>query len=250
MRAQRAALLGLVLPLLLWNNATGEPVAVRFAEGLTRAFPVVRTLDGQTLAIGDLVQIAREDRVESRLSFRFKDGSLHEETAVFSQRDVFRLMSYRLIQRGPSFPETIEAAIDREHGRYTVRHRGDDDSPEEILEGQVDLPDDAYNGMVSLILKNLRPGTGETVSLVAFTPKPRMVRVRLTPIANDRVLLHDVPMQATRYLIHPELGLFASLILFDTVDARCWILPGEAPAFVKAEGPLYFMGPVWRIEPY
>jgi hypothetical protein len=30
----------------------------------------------------------------------------------------------------------------------------------------------------------------------------------------------------------------------------CWILPGDAPAFLKAEGPLYFMGPVWRIEPY
>ena len=27
-----------------------------------------------------------------------------------------------------------------------------------------------------------------------------------------------------------------------------WILEGEAPAFVKSEGPLYFGGPVWRIE--
>jgi hypothetical protein len=25
---------------------------------------------------------------------------------------------------------------------------------------------------------------------------------------------------------------------------------GEAPAFLRAEGPLYFMGPIWRIEPY
>jgi hypothetical protein len=27
-----------------------------------------------------------------------------------------------------------------------------------------------------------------------------------------------------------------------------WILSGEAPAFVKSEGPLYLGGPIWRIE--
>jgi hypothetical protein len=30
---------------------------------------------------------------------------------------------------------------------------------------------------------------------------------------------------------------------------RCWIVDGDAPGFVRFEGPLYFMGPVWRIEP-
>lgn len=29
---------------------------------------------------------------------------------------------------------------------------------------------------------------------------------------------------------------------------RVWILEGEAPAFVKSEGPLYLGGPIWRIE--
>jgi len=27
-----------------------------------------------------------------------------------------------------------------------------------------------------------------------------------------------------------------------------WILEGEAPAFLKFEGPLYEGGPIWRIE--
>jgi hypothetical protein len=27
-----------------------------------------------------------------------------------------------------------------------------------------------------------------------------------------------------------------------------WIVGGEAPAFVRSEGPLYMGGPVWRIE--
>lgn len=250
MRTIPWVLLALVLPLLPCSAARGEPVAVRFSEGVLRGFPTVRSLDGDKLALGDFVQVAREDQVESRLTFRFRDGSLYDETVVFSQRGVFRLHSYRLIQRGPSFPEALEASIDRKSGRYHVRYRADEDSPEETMTGEFTLPEDAYNGMFSLILKNLRPGTTEMVSVIAFTPKPRAVKVRLAPVAEDRVLLNDSPMQAVRYVIRPELGLLASLLLVDSPDVRCWILPGDAPAFVKAEGPLYFMGPVWRIEPY
>jgi len=250
MRFGRAALLGLSFFLCLSATAWSEPVAVRFPEGVTRAFPAVRSLEGKTLAFGDFVQVAREDRVHSRLLFRFKDGSVHDESVVFSQRGVFRMESYRLIQKGPSFPETLEAAIDRQSGVYSVRHRGDEDSPEEILEGKFEVPDDAYNGMLTLILKNLPAGAGDTVSMVAFTPKPRVVKLRLTPMADEQVTLNESPMQAMRYIVKPELGFFASLLLFDLPSLRCWILPGEAPAFLKAEGPLYFMGPVWRIEPF
>jgi len=31
-------------------------------------------------------------------------------------------------------------------------------------------------------------------------------------------------------------------------DTHVWVLGGEAPAFVKAEGPLYVGGPIWRIQ--
>jgi hypothetical protein len=69
------------------------PVAVRHAEGLVHGFLVLRTVAGETLADGDLIQVARSDQVTSRLVFRFKDGSVHDETAVFSQRRNFRLLS-------------------------------------------------------------------------------------------------------------------------------------------------------------
>src|ERR1043166_401232 len=119
MRFRRAALLGLGFFLWLSATAWSEPVAVRFPEGVTRAFPAVRSLEGKTLAFGDFVQVAREDRVHSRLLFRFKDGSVHDENVVFSQRGVFRMESYRLIQKGPSFPETLEVALDRQSGVYS-----------------------------------------------------------------------------------------------------------------------------------
>ena len=53
---------------------------------------------------------------------------------------------------------------------------------------------------------------------------------------------------ATRFLVRPQLGMFASLLIADIPDVKCWIAGGEAPAFLRFEGPLYFMGPIWRID--
>jgi len=234
---------------LIPGRIDAGPIQVMFQEGVTRAFPVLRSLTGEKLAQGDLVQVARGDVVDSRMTFRFRDGSLYDEHVVFSQAGVFNLIRYRIVQRGPSFPETLEASIDRETERYEVRYRGDEDSPEETFTGRFTLPADTYNGMLSLLLKNMPPGESTIVQVVAFTPKPRLVKIQLLPLSNDPILVSDSPMKVTRWAIRPQLGLFASLLVADIPDVHCWILPGEAPAFLKAEGPLYFQGPVWRIEP-
>jgi hypothetical protein len=245
-RVRSAGFCALAFTLLWASPARSAPIAVQYQEGLVRAFPVLRTMDNETLAQGDFAQVARGDQVTARLVFRFEDGSLYDETVVYSQRNRFTLLNYRIVQRGPSFPETLEASIDRQTGRYEVRYRADEESAEEHLSGTLALPDDAYNGMLSLIVKNLRPGASETVSIVAFTPKPRVVTLQLLPLATERVPAGEV----VRYHIRPKLGLFASLLVTDVPDTRIWILPGETPAFLKAEGPLYFMGPIWRVEPH
>jgi hypothetical protein len=43
-------------------------------------------------------------------------------------------------------------------------------------------------------------------------------------------------------------GAFASLLGKEPPDTHVWILEGEAPAFIKMEGPLALGGPVWRME--
>jgi hypothetical protein len=228
--------------------ASAEPITVRFLEGVTRGFPVLRSVKGEILAHGDLVQIARADRVESRMVFLFLDGSRYEETVVYSQRDMFTLLKYNLLQRGPSFPETIEASVDRATGRYEVRYRADEDSDEEVLKGRLELSADVYNGMLTTLLKNLGPRESHLVQIIAFTPKPRFVKMLLQPASEDPVQLGHATLSATRFLIRPQLGLFASLLVTDLPDVKCWIVGGEAPAFFRFEGPLYFMGPIWRIE--
>jgi hypothetical protein len=106
------------------------PVAVRHTEGLVHGFLVLRTVAGDTLADGDLIQVARGDRVTSRLVFRFKDGSLHDETAVFSQRHNFRLLSDHLVQKGPAFQHPMEVIMRVLACRAAV---ADHPSPEKVL---------------------------------------------------------------------------------------------------------------------
>ena len=231
-----------------WAPCLHAAVAVRFAEGVTRGFPVLRSLSGERLATGELIQVARGDVVESRLTFHFGDGSLYDEAVVFSQRDVFTLEKYRIVQHGPSFPESLEASIDRATGQYQVRYRADDDSPEQSLSGRFALPADVYSGMLGIVMKNLPRGESAIAQIVVFSPQPRLVKVLLAPAAEDQVTLGEQPILTTRYLIKPQLGLLASLLVVDLVPIQCWIVGGEAPAFVKFQGPLYFMGPVWRIE--
>ena len=92
--------------------ASAEPVVVRHVEGLVHGFLSLRSPEGGVLANGDLIQDSRDDRVTSRLLFHFKDGSLHDETAVFSQRGHFQLISYHLVQKGPAFERPLDMMID------------------------------------------------------------------------------------------------------------------------------------------
>jgi hypothetical protein len=81
---------------------------VRHTEGLVHGFLVLSSLDGTPLATGDLMQTASGIRVTSRLIFHFKDGSVHDETAIFSQRRAFRLLSDHVVQKGPAFPRRVQ----------------------------------------------------------------------------------------------------------------------------------------------
>jgi hypothetical protein len=233
------------------GDLPAESVAVRHAEGLVRGFLVLRSLDGAVIANGDLMQFLRGDRVTSRLVFHFKDGSLQEETAVFTERGSFRLVSDHLVQRGPSFPHPMEVSIDAASRRVTVRHR--DDGKEKTIEEQMELPPDLANGMMVTLLKNISPDTpSTTVSMLFATPKPRLVRLVITPMGKEPFSVGRASYKATRFNIKVEIGglagLIAPLLGKQPLDTSVWILGGDAPGFVRSEGQFYQGGPIWRIE--
>jgi hypothetical protein len=228
------------------------PVAVRHLEGLVHGFLVLRTLEGDTIADGDLIQVAHGDRVTSRLVFHFKDGSIHDETAVFSQRRNFRLLSDHLVQKGPAFQHPIEVLIDGSTGQVTV-HDTNDDGQQKVATDHFDLPPDVANGLVLTLLKNIRSDAPQTkVSIVVLTPKPHLVRLAVTPQGEEAFSIGGSSRKATHYVAKVEIGgaagLVATLLGKQPPDTHVWILGGEAPAFVKSEGPLFLGGPIWRIE--
>jgi len=94
---------------------------VRHLEGTVHGFLALRSKEGRVVAVGDLLQVVRGDRVTARLLFRFKDGSVDDETTVFSQRGNFQLISNHHIQKGPSFPQPMDLLIDVLSGQVTVK---------------------------------------------------------------------------------------------------------------------------------
>jgi hypothetical protein len=246
------AILVVCVALLQLGAMAAAPVSVRHTEGLVHGFLVLRTLSGDTLADGDLIQIARGYRVTSRLVFRFRDGSVHDETAVFSQRGHFRLLSDHLVQKGPAFQHTMDVSIDVPTGQVTVRN-ADDDGKEKVVTNRLALPPDVANGMVLTLLKNIPSDASQmTVSMVAATPKPRLVKLAITSQGEEPFSIGGSSRKAKHYVVKVEIGgaagLVAPLLGKQPPDTHVWILGGEAPAFVKSEGPLFFGGPVWRIE--
>jgi hypothetical protein len=240
----------MLMALLTVSSLEAAPVEVRFREGVTHGLLALRSASGETVALGDLMQTPQGDRVESRMTFHFKDGSLHDETVTFSQQQVFTMVAYRLVQRGPSFPEPVDVALDRKTERYTVRSTSK--GKEEVTGGPIELPPDVYNGMFAMLLKNLPPGRGETVHVIAFTPNPRLIQVELAVAGAQRVMVGDQARQAVLYALKPKLGTvlgaFASLLGMTPADYACVILAKEVPAFVRCDGPLFLNGPIWRIE--
>jgi hypothetical protein len=237
--------------LILPDALRGEPVAVRYAEGLVHGFLVLRTLDGTTVADGDLIQTARGNQVTSRLVFRFKDGSIRDETSVYSQRERFRLLSHRLVQKGPTFPQQLDMSIDSASGRVTVRYT--DDGEQKVAEEHMKLPPDLANGMILTLLKNVRPEAPPApVAMVVATPKPRLVKLAFAVAGEEPFSTGGSVRKATHYIVKVEIGgvagLLAPLLGKQPPDSHVWILGGEAPAFVKSEGPLHMGGPLWRIE--
>ena len=238
----------LAVILLAAKPLAADPVPVRRSQGTFHGFLELKTLEGGTLAIGDLVQVAHGNRVTSRLTFRFRDCSLDDETAVFSQRKVFQLISDHHIQHGPSFPKPLDMFVDAATGQITSR-----DKDGKTTQDHLDLAPDICNGLPLTLLMNLDPKAAPTrLSMVAPTSKPRLIHVVVAPESEDPLSIGGVRHKATNYRIKIELGgiagVVAPIVGKQPSDIHIWILEGTAPAFIREEGQRYDGGPIWLIE--
>jgi hypothetical protein len=229
-----------------------QSVKVRYREGVGHGFLVLRTPDGKPLADGDSTQVAQGDDVTSRMSFKFTDGSVYEQTTTFSQRGTFRLLKDHVVQKGPQFKPPMETSIDAITGKVTVRYT-DDHGKERVLTEQLKLPPDVANGLVFTLLKDVEPSVPQTtVSYVVATPKPRLVHLEIIPQDQVPFSIGSYTHKAFRYMVKVKVGgaagLIARLVGKQPPNLQAWVLAESAPAFVRFDGPLYSGGPTWRME--
>ncbi|MGA8741096.1 MAG: hypothetical protein WB561_07915 [Terracidiphilus sp.] len=232
--------------------AAAEPVPAHHLEGTLHGFLALTTEQGEVLANGDLIEMVRGDRVTAHLTFHFKDGSLDDETTVYTQRGVFRLISDRHIQKGPYFPHPLDMTIDVAKG-IVVTHSLDKDGKDEVATDRIKMPEDLYNGLVMPVIKNVSPDAGETkISMIVATPKPRLVTLSILPQAPETFYLAGTPRRATEYEIKIQLGgiagAIAPVIGKQPPNIYVSIETGQVPAFLRESGPLFEGGAVLNIS--
>lgn len=237
----------------LRSNGRADSVPVRQVGGTLHGFLEMRSEDGRVVASGDITRVAHGERITNRTVFHFRDGSVDDETAVFSQRRVLQLISYRHSQKGASFPHPMDLEIDMKSGQVTEHSTGKDGKPEDKSE-HMDLPPDLANGLVPVIVENMRADAGATVtvSMVAATPKPRLVKLVITNVGEDKCFLAGTARKAIHHEIKIDLGgvagVVAPIIGKQPPQIQIWTIGGASTTFAREQGPLYVDGPMMTIQ--
>jgi hypothetical protein len=242
-----------VLALLALTAASAaEPIPVLHTQGATRGFIVIRSTSGKNLGYGEYSQLAEAGHVTGRLTLHFRDGSIDDDTTVYTQNSVFRLVSDHHIQRGPFFPHPIDMLVESS-GDVTTRSLARDGS-EKVEKEHIDLPADLANGLVPALLLNTRPAAiAFEVGMIAPEGKGRLIHLEITREAERRFsCVTGFPCKATVYRVKPELGgivgVVAPLIGKQPKDVLIWIREGTVPAIVREQGPLGEGTPAVSIE--
>ena len=246
----------MLLAVLFVKGSFGEPpevMAVQHLQGTSHAFLVLRAESGAVLGYGEFLQIVHGDRVNSRLTYHFRDGSLDDDTTIFTQRKVFQLISDRHVQRGPFFSKATDCLV--EASGNVVLRTVEKDGKEKVETSHMDLPADITNGFTGTMLLNMSPTAGPfKLGLVAPTGKGRVIYLAVEAVGEQPFSpVLGVRRKATVFRIHPELGGIAGVVApvlgKQPKDIFVWVLEGKVPGLVREIGPLEQGGPVVSIEP-
>ena len=229
-----------------------ETISVRHIQRPMHRVMVARSEGGKVIASGEFSQVVQGDEVTMRLTYRFTDGSLDEETTTYKQQSTFRLVRNHHVQKGPFFSRPIDFTVEAATGMATSRTE-DKDGKIHVESHHVNLPDDVANGFVGTLLLNVQQNTKPfRVGMLAPFSGGRLIRLLISPEGEQPFQATGQSLKATVFRIHPELGgivgVIASLIGLQPKDVMVWVLEGEEPAVVRIVGQLGGSGPVISAE--
>ena len=158
--------------------------------GAAHAYPAMLDLNGKRVATGEFTQEIEGHLLRIQITYDRINGGRIEEKATFQQRA-------GLIQQKSSWRELRDETLQREYtvdfdsGRAATRKRKKDGFKEWSEQVKIEQGRSFAGFGFTLALQNLRDrlGKGETIGLqaVGFTPKPRVVTVKLSYDGVDRI---------------------------------------------------------------
>jgi hypothetical protein len=236
----------------LSTAAPAERISVKHIQLPRHEFMVARSETGKIIARVEFTEDVQGNEVTMRLTYRFVDGSIDDETTTYTQQDTFRLVRYHHIQQGPFFAKPIDFAVEAATGIATSR-TADKNVKIQIESEHIDLPDDLANGFVGTLLLNVPPNTTPfRVGILAPVFGGRLIRILISPEGEHPFQKAGQTFKATLFRIHPELGgmlgAIAKLLGLQPKDVMVWVLEGETPAVMRVVGQLGGSGPVLSSE--
>lgn len=229
-----------------------DSMPVHYVQGTFHGFLELRSESGHIVAYGDSTQIVHGDRITAETLFKYKDGSVDDETTIYTQHHTFHLISDHHVQKGPAFPHPMDVMIEAATGQVTVRST-DKDGKEDVKKDHMDLPSDLANGLIPIVAENMWPHTDQiTVSMIVATPKPRLVKLVLSNRGEETYSLLGTSRKSTHYEIKIELGgivgVIAPLVGKAPPNIQLWVIGGTASTFAREQGPSYPEGPMMTIQ--
>jgi hypothetical protein len=228
-----------------------EPIPVHYVQGTMRGFLTIRSESRAVIGYAEVSQSVSAERVTMRTTLHFRDGSLDDETVIFTQHDVFRLVSDHHIQRGSFFKQSIDALIESS-GQVTIRTTAADGKVTQES-SHIDLPADISNGFVGTCIESLPHGAGAMLGMILPIGKGRLIKLNIVP---DGIGSFTASVGASRtaslYRIKLELGgivgVIAPMVGKQPSDTILWVLEGDAPVIVREDTQLADGAPIISLE--
>ena len=208
-------------------------------------------LQGKKLGNAEFTQEIKGNLLHVRISYDLVAGGRIEERATFQQRP-------ELIQKGWSWREwqaddTLlrEYKVDFDSAMATAHKREAKEMKEWSEQVKIESGRTFAGFGFTLALQNLRDrlvkGEAFELQAVGFTPKPRVVTVKLSYHGIDRMGMSARVLRGEHFMIQPQVPAVAKLFV-KISDTHIWLTPPPS-GFLRWEGPLAEPGdPLVRVD--
>lgn len=208
-------------------------------EGDLLGYPALFDENGAKQGGGEFKQRVNGNTLEVSSTYRFKDGRTVTEKAQFDT-------GASLAQRAWSFEEKRGEAVLRHYEvdfatghAFGEKHDGDKvkkyDEKLKIEKGKT-FAGLGFVFAAKNLMKQMESAPVE-LKAVAFSPKPRMVTVKLTREGEETLTSGSNSVKANRIVIRPQLPAIAKAFVHPK-DAVMWFADRSPPQFLRSEATL------------